>query len=259
MNNTEKTIIGFSIAAFLTSVAYAIFGKRIHSKFTENKDRKEVKISKTLNAEGGINIIVPITNKAFYKDADKTGIKNKLSNIYNKYKSIIDVVSKINKVPVNLIKSVIFIESAGNENALNGAAVGLMQVEYTSATDIITRERKAGKLTEQEKLLLKKYLGDAIYKKVMVAQMGDSFITKSQMLNPELNILIGTMYLGQVLDKEKNRLDRMIARYNLGFYTKKIPQTGTVEDVLASAELRQVTKDYILKLGGKNGTLDLLS
>jgi len=257
MNNTEKTIIGFSIAAFLTSVAYAIFGKRIHSKFTERKNSKLIEFTKTVNAEGSLSISVPLINKAYYKANERSAIKSKLDTIYGKYKSFIDLAAKLNNVSIALIKSFIFIESAGNENAANGNAIGLMQVDFNSVTDIITRERKSGKLTEQEKLIIKKHIGQARYDKVMKAAMGEIHFTKADMLKPELNIIIGSMYLSQCIAKEKGRIDRATIRYNLGYFTKSIPE-GDIKTILESDKLRQITKDYILKLGGVNGTLDIL-
>lgn len=262
MDTKDKVLLGFSIATFFTSVAYAVFGKKIHARITENKnDREPLAFTKSLNAVGSIQTAIPITKKGFYTSTESAAIKSKLDAIYKANKSIIDTCSKLNKIPVSLINSVIFIESAGDKNAVNGYAVGLMQIEYTSATDIVTRERQNKTLTEQEKVLIKKYVGEAKFNKIMKASMGDSFFTKAEVLKPELNILLGTMYLGQIIKKENvnstGRLDRMIIRYNLGFYTKKIP-SGDVNAVLNSPNVRQVSKDYVLKLGGKNGTLDLL-
>jgi len=257
MNTTEKIFLGFSITALLSSVAYAIFGKRIHSKITERKNSKLIEFTKTVNAEGSLSISVPLINKAYYKANEKSAIKSKLDTIYGKYKSFIDLAAKLNNVSTALIKSFIFIESAGNENAANGNAIGLMQVDFNSVTDIITRERKSGKLTEQEKLIIKKHIGQARYDKVMKAAMGEIHFTKADMLKPELNIIIGSMYLSQCIAKEKGRIDRAAIRYNLGYFTKSIPE-GDTKTIIDSPKLRQISKDYVLKLGGVNGTLDIL-
>lgn len=207
-----------------------------------------------------MNVKLPITSKSFYGDDEKPAIKAKLLEIYANYKSIIDTVASLNNIPKELIISVIFIESRGDANAKTKYAVGLMQVSPSSATDIITRERSRGVLTQTEKNALKNMLGSTKYDKVMTAKMGDTIVTESDLFRPNVNILLGSMMLTQIIDDEskksggKLRLDKAIVRYNKGYYAQ-LPNVGT--DQLLS-KVPNESRDYILKLAGKDGTLDIL-
>lgn len=230
----------------------------------------------TANKQQTINnlkLIVNIPEVAeaykYYTDAVLPQNKAKLDSIKAQYGSIINYVSKITNVPVLLIIAFIFIESSSSPNAISPAgAVGLMQLKPASASDILVMEKMKNRLRPEEATILTKYLGarftDGIMKmkylgnKVTVGNVKSAtWVTKDDLLKPELNILIGSIYLAMLLAEEskdgKLRLDRVVVRYNKG-YRSDLP-SGTVHDVLASTKIPNESKDYIRKLLGVNGVI----
>ncbi len=216
------------------------------------------------------NVVIPAIGNKFYSDTEAPQVKSKIISIYNLYKSIIDNVAAICNVPIELLKSFIFIESAGDPNAISSAgAVGLMQIIPASASDILVLENKKKRLNKEEIAILTKHLGkrftDGILKmkflgdKVTVNGVTSSvWVTKEDLLNPELNILIGAIYLGLLIDEETDkkglRLDRVVLRYNRGYFSK-IDKKVDMKTLAVNSPTE--SKNYIYKLLGTNGTLDL--
>lgn len=262
LSNGDKIALGVSISTFAASVVYAIFGKKIHQTLVEEKSRTPITLTRSMSADGisSASIKVPMTTKSYYNDDQAKANKIVMDKIYAKYKTIIDTVAQINKIPPQLIVAIIFLESGGNET-VNTGAVGLMQIGANGMTDTITMERKKGNLTESEKVILKRNLSASKYAKVMNAKQGDSFLTNAECLKPELNILLGTMLFMMIYDREEkktsqSRLDRTIIGYNRGFYAK-IPD-GDTNSLIANSKLPSVTRSYITKFVGKKGALDVL-
>ncbi|MEY5048909.1 MAG: hypothetical protein RLZZ175_2268 [Bacteroidota bacterium] len=213
------------------------------------------------------DIQLPFINKAYYQSKDISNNAKVLAQIKADYGSIITSISAMTKVPEKLIYAMIFIESQGKVNVISGRAIGLMQVDYTSAGDIIFFENKQNRLGDTEKALLRKYLSSRLDCILSMKYMGHKLkcnnnlgyvFTKSDLLKPELNILIGAIYLGILLDEhvENNvvRLDKIVLRYNKGFFTK-FPKGATKETVYNSANA--VSQAYIKKLGGINSVLSI--
>ena len=75
-----------------------------------------------------------------------------------------------------------------------------------------------------------------------------------------VNILIGAIYLGILIDEETEgnevRLDKVVIRYNKGYYADKQGKglIGDLDSLFASENTE--SKNYVLKLLGINGTLD---
>ena len=88
-------------------------------------------------------------------------------------------------------------------------------------------------------------------------------LTQADLQNPELNILVGSIILGQYLDTKwgtengQARMDRVIARYNWGQAGFNRTQIGekSLDQVLKSVP--DVTRVYINKMLGQNGALDI--
>jgi soluble lytic murein transglycosylase-like protein len=219
-----------------------------------------------------LNIRIPATPISFYPDDQKSVIKKRLTDIYSQYKKEIDFVSSATKLPANLITSFIFIESNGKVNAVSSAkAVGLMQIIPTSASDILVLENKKGRLTEPEKKILTQKLGSRFTDGVLKMKfLGDkvkvdgvyssSFVIQKDLFDPLLNILIGSIYLGLLVDEHTEgkdiRLDKVVIRYNRGYFSDNRGKNivGTLENVIKNVPTE--SKNYVLKLLGKNGTLD---
>lgn len=222
-----------------------------------------------------IDVKIPAINQSFYSDSEKKQTKDKLNAIYLKYKSYIDQAARLTNVDKDMITSLIFIESSGDSNAVsNAGAVGLMQLIPAAASDILVMENMKKRLTDGEKSILSRHLGsrftNGIMKMKYLGQQvvadgvsGSVWVTKKDLLNPELNILIGAIYLGLLIDESvedgKLRLDKIIVRYNIGYFAQKrgtlLPKSVQLSML---SNLPTETKKYILKFAGINGTLDLL-
>lgn len=228
-------------------------------------------------------IKAPAISNKFYQDSEIPAIKDKLAEIRSKYGRIIDLVATITNVPAKIITSFIFIESRGDERAESficrsskpyECPVGLMQITPETATGVIFYENKQGRLLPEEKSILQKYISksklECIYSMqyfghpvkcsnvtIKAGNRVGQIIEKKDLFNPELNILIGTMLLGQLIDQHMEggspRLDKVVVRYNAGYFYK--PQGNTIQQTvnLVNAESR----NYIYKLLGDNGVLSL--
>lgn len=211
-----------------------------------------------------VNFNIPaITGVKAYKDTEVPLIKKNIASMYAKHKKTIDAAAIYNKLPKELINGFIFIESSGKEDAVSSAgAVGLMQLTQQTANDVVRRDMQKKWFTNAEKNILVKYIGVEKANKLMASKIGDTtvYITKEDLKKPELNIMLGTAYLGQIVDKlntEKDlRLDKAIILYNRGFYTNIKNLKGGYADVMATQPTE--TKNYILKLVAQNGVLDII-
>jgi soluble lytic murein transglycosylase-like protein len=219
-----------------------------------------------------LNIKIPATDKSFYPDEQKSGIKKRLTDIYSQFKKQIDIVSSATNIPANLIVSFIFIESNGKANVVSGAkAVGLMQVIPSSASDILVLENKKGRLTAPEKEILTQKLGKRFTEGILkMRYLGDKvkvdgvyssvFVTQDDLFDPLLNIIIGSIYLGMLIDEHTEgqdiRLDKVVIRYNRGYFSDSRGKNlvGSLDNIIRSVPTE--SKNYVLKLLGKNGTLD---
>lgn len=218
-----------------------------------------------------LNVKVPVLADKFYTDAEAPLVKRKMDEITATYFNIINEVSDATRVPIPLIVSFVFIESAGKVNAISSSgAVGLMQLSPKSGSDILVIENKRDRLRDKERELLTKYLGDRFTEGILkMKYLGDkvtvngvrsaTWVTKEDLLKPELNLLIGSIFLSSLMDESTKdgdlRLDKVVVRYNKGYFTKK-GLDGDVKSVMANAPSE--SKAYIKKLIGTNGTLDLL-
>lgn len=219
-----------------------------------------------------LNVSVPAIQKAFYPNEQRSAIRKKLDQIYSDYAKEIKLVSSITNVPEKLITSFIFIESGGNPKVVSSAkAVGLMQLIPTSANDILVIENQKNRLSDAEKKVLAEKLGNRFTSGILkmrylgdMVKVGDgfssSFVTQQDLFDPLLNILIGSIYLGLLVDEHTEgssiRLDKVVIRYNRGYFSdnKGKNLVGRVEDIVARVPTE--SKNYVLKLLGVNGTLD---
>lgn len=220
-----------------------------------------------------VGVTLPMTQVSYYKPAQWPAIHAKVSETFKLYGKIITLVAKLVNVPVPILNAFIFIESAGKASIVSSAgAVGLMQITPDTATNIIHTEHKEGRLSKAEMDLLRKHLGKKLDCILSFKYMNQSLpcnkntgkvITKEDLLKPELNILIGAILLGNLIDKHTEnkvvRLDKVIVRYNAGYNYK--PQGNTVEETMAFAKKKggAETANYISKLVGPNGVLTNLA
>ena len=213
----------------------------------------------------GSSIIVPAVSDSFYKTADVPKVKNVLAKIGHDYSNEIYQAEKLTNVPAPLILAYIFAESGGKKDAASHAgAIGLMQLIPISAASVVLLENKKKRLSEEEKEVIAKYIGEVRLNRLLKAsnlsQIKADMITKKDLLNPELNILIGSIFIGLLIDEQtesgKVRLDKVTMRYNKGYFFK--PKGETEQETLALAKkMSAETSAYIVKITGKNGLLDM--
>jgi soluble lytic murein transglycosylase-like protein len=192
----------------------------------------------------------------------KESIIKMMDNIFKKYGSYIDFVSKESNLPKEMIASFIAVESGGNPTAGSSGHVtqGLMQWNRTFAKDMLEREKSQERMTkaEQDKL--------ASFGITFDANGKTRAITNADQLKPELNILIGSMLLGQLVDTDwgtengEIKLDRVIAVYNAGAFgdtgKKARSKAYKTPKDLANA-VNSTTSAYIKKILGTDGALHL--
>jgi soluble lytic murein transglycosylase-like protein len=211
----------------------------------------------------------------------REAIKGQVANIMKKYGSFIKTASENSRIPAQVIASFIAVESGGNPTAggSSSATQGLMQWNRNFAKNILETEYKLGRLTPEEKSILAKY-GITFN-----AQGQTRAITQADAIKPELNILIGTILLGQYADSYHDggkstlvggvrrkwaiddqdgelRLDRIVAVYNAGAYGDTGSKARTINHSTAKQladNVNTTTRSYIAKMLGVNGAMDVAS
>lgn len=219
-----------------------------------------------------MSLSIPMYNISFYSASQAAQIKSRLTQIKNMYSEEIATASRLCNVPDYIIVALIFNESAGNAQARSSAgAIGLMQLKPQSANDTIFTENKKGRLTQNEKDYLQVQLDDrldAIFKMKYLSQPlpvnnnTGNVVTKDDLYNPLFNILCGTILIGLLIDQEKDvngvlHIDRAFLRYNKGYFYK--PKGTTFADTLTSQKPGTESYNYLLKMCGKNGLLELMA
>lgn len=215
------------------------------------------------------NIKVPLIKGSFYDNVAARANKDKVENLIRpKYGDLIDRVADLVGLPSVLIESFIFIESGGKETAQSPYATGLMQLNGATASDTLVFEKGAGRLDKGEIEILKKYLGSrySLLEKVKPKQrsIGKTFVTNADLFKPEFNVLVGSILLKQLTDEftenGKIRFDKVITVYNGGRYGKAAKKViafkGSIDEMLSFVP--KETSNYIKKLVGTNGVLDVL-
>ena len=215
-----------------------------------------------------LDVKIPQTQQNFYKNTEVPLIQKKFDTIEKNYKQFIDNTATLTGVDRNVIKSFIFIESGGNPNAETPYAVGLMQVSTAGASDALVYEKSSGRLSADEEAILKKTLGAKMSNlnnlKPNQKSTGKTWVSRTELLVPEFNILVGSIMLKQMIDEYaengKARLDKVAVVYNTGKFSKigktAIAHKGNTDSLIAAIPKGQA--DYIRKLVGINSTLDIL-
>lgn len=197
--------------------------------------------------------------------ATREGLKNEMKKVWDKYGKYFKKFAETSKVPAEVLFAFTMIESGGNPLAggESSPTQGLMQWNrnYAAGTGnpdyTLTKEFTKGRLNEAEKEVLKR-------NNINFDANGNTrSLTQKDLQNAELNILIGSIILGQYMDKDWGtengnlRMDRIIALYNwgLGGFNKNNIAKKNLQEVLAS--IPAGTQSYVKKMLGLNGTLDI--
>jgi len=202
----------------------------------------------------------------------RASIVNMVDKIIYNYSKILKIASDNSKIPIPVLVSFIAVESGGNATAGGSGSEtqGLMQWNRKYAQNFLEAEFKMNRLTPEEKKILSQY-------NINFDKFGKTrIITQSDLVKPELNILIGSILLGQYLDsyfdggKKSNvwavddnnsiRIDRIIAVYNSGAYGdtgKKARLNNYATPSLLAKNVNPITRSYIAKILGINGAMDV--
>ncbi|OJW76297.1 transglycosylase SLT domain-containing protein [Spirosoma sp. 48-14] len=216
---------------------------------------------------------VPMTAEMYYTASQAVGNLDMVRSIRNQYGTFIQQASELTNVPSAVIEAFCFIESAGNPNAKSSAgAVGLMQLTPDTCVTAIHLDNKENRVSDEQLDLLASYLGNKLVNIRKLRYLGDdkagnTKLVASEVMSPEVNLLIGAMLLGRLIDESTQiltltdqliRWDKVVFRYNAGYFYKI--KAKTFAGVLAEAKAKATeTGNYILKLVGKNGLLDTLT
>jgi len=209
----------------------------------------------------------------------RESIAGQVKKIMQKYGAYVKWSADNSKVPMEVLAGFIAVESGGDSTAGGSGSItqGLMQWNRQYVYASLEAESKLGRMTPAERDKLKSF-GITFNASHKINRQ----ITQADQIKPELNIVIGTILLGQYIDSMHDggkktisggkqvfwakdddgelRLDRIIAVYNGGAYgeggTKarglKYPTAKSLADAVNS-----VTSSYIKKVMGKNGALDV--
>lgn len=192
----------------------------------------------------------------------RASIKGMMQKIWTNYGKYIKFASENSKIPAPMLTAFIAVESGGNPTAGGSASKtqGLMQWNRDYAKSQLEDELAKKRLTPDEKDKL------AAFGIKFDSSGKTRTITQADQVKPELNILIGSIVLGQLVDTTWGtdngviRLDRVISVYNAGPYgdTGKKARFGGHKTPLELANVvNTTTRSYIQKMMGKDGALDI--
>jgi len=211
----------------------------------------------------------------------REAIKNVIGRGWAKFGGFFQQAAKTSNIPVEMLVAFATVESNLNPNAQAGVSMGAGQTPSTTglmqwdrrdgyANEVLTNEFKTGRMSEAEKAILKR-------KGVKWDAKGNfSPITQAQQLDPELNILIGSIWIGQLADsifhgeKESTlwggkdgvtHLDRIIIVYNTGGGGEdgKKARFGNLDTLQLANKVNSTSRAYIKKAMGVDGALDIIT
>jgi soluble lytic murein transglycosylase-like protein len=225
---------------------------------------------------------VPAMKASFYTDSQvNTSVKPIINRIKTStyYPTLQRYARKMN-IPENVLIAFYGVESAGNDKVgMNSAgAIGLGQVTRPTAYDAIKKEIIDGYMTDDEKAYVKRKV-PALGKNNFKIKYGDfegvgpyssNSSVQSQLLtalrdDTEFNIFISSIILAQLAERYRDmngvpKLHQVIAHYNggrrNGDRSKAYPNAW---DAVKATDLPTETKNYMKKLVGTNGFLDVLT
>lgn len=218
------------------------------------------------------------------KTVQKT-IKDGLKN----YGTYFKFASENSKIPLEVLLAFAAVESGIGRNIGNAGHItrGIMQWNRDLVWASLEYEKKAGRMTSGEEAKLKSFgLTFSSAGKLLLNGSPIKTIPESTQIKPELNILVGSILLGQYIDslhdggkttKDSSgnvikwaadangnlRMDKVIAVYNAGAYgdtgkkARTSPSTYPTPKSFADA-INPTTKKYINSILGKGGYFDVL-
>lgn len=217
---------------------------------------------------------------SFYSDSQvNTSVKPIINRIKSAaYYPILKRYATKMSIPENVLIGFYGVESGGNDKVgMNSAgAVGLGQVTRPAAYDAIKKEIIDGYMTDDEKAYVKRKVPALGVNDFRIKYGGFDGITyqgntavQSQLLSAlndaEFNIFVSSMILAQLAERYRDtngvpKLHQVIAHYNGGRkYGDRSKAYPNAWDAVNATDLPTETKNYMKKLVGTNGFLDVLT
>jgi len=180
-----------------------------------------------------------------------------IKSINSNYGSIISKYEQPLSMPKAIVVSVIGTESGGKMVGKNAyGAIGLMQVTYPTFVETTTQWKK---YTNQDLPIFLKQNIDRL-----APNKSQSAIESKLSSSPELNILVGMMFLRLLSERFGGNFNRVLVAYNAGAYTKSqnvgtTPIKTPIDTALLVSDKRVPTqsRNYLEKVLGKDGFLEL--
>lgn len=224
------------------------------------------------------NVIIKkrYTDLAFYEAKESAEFRQKREDLMARYGNEVTEAARLTNIPLTVLQGIILIENAQlNPTFINPFGfIGLGQVNPATASDVIIREKKKKRLSNDEINALRRTLSarlDVLFKSDIdpktpgnqAIDLGFSIVNQKDLQNVGFNLLVSAMYASQLIDEEIEntkegdllRLDRVIVRYNQGYYFK--PGAGNTDALIT--KLSTEPRNYIKKMVGARGMMETLS
>jgi len=180
-----------------------------------------------------------------------------IKSINSSYGSIISKYEQPLSMPKAIVVSVMGTESGGKMVGKNAyGAIGLMQITYPTFVETTTQWKK---YTNQDLPIFLKQNIDRL-----APNKSQSAIESKLASSPELNILVGMMFLRLLSERFGGNFNRVLVAYNAGAYTKSqnvgtTPIKTPIDTALLVSDKRVPTqsRNYLEKVLGKDGFLEL--
>jgi soluble lytic murein transglycosylase-like protein len=193
---------------------------------------------------------------------------NLLKSIYAVNKNAVNKWGEIFDIDNSIILSFIVTESGGKDSAPNQyGATGIMQMTAPTVWEILAKWKAivGSELPNEAKAYFNKVLPESknFNPNVQPSTSLKSKITNLLQNNREFSIAIGIANLRWLLEAYSNRLtspiNKVMVSYNSGYYgTKnKIIGSPTTESLILNKSLAKESRNYLLKMLGKNGFIQL--
>ena len=223
---------------------------------------------------------IPALKASFYTDAQvATNVKPIISRIKASayYPKVIAYSNRMG-MPVEFLVAIIGTESGGNNVGENSfGAIGLTQMTRATAYDTILKEVKLGFLMDFEKDYIKKMvpafktknfaIKAGVFEGLYPVSRGSTIWNQlgTALKDPEFNIFMSSMRLSQLAYQFRDsqgvpQLHKVLGRYNGTIATgERVAKYKNAWDAAAASDVPTETRNYIKKVLGVNGFLDVMT
>lgn len=219
-----------------------------------------------------LNIPMLARSHSDFKPSDVARHQSAADHLRATYGREIEQASRLNNVPEYLLMAMLLTENedAKPDSVNRTGAVGLGQIKPFAGADMIALANTKKLLTDDKKAVLRKALGSQLDRLLKVDDTGVFKNSDWQRImlpvlqGPEFNIMVAALTLSLYVREHSTggqlRSDYISARYNQGYYllsARKISKALTTDELISAVPAE--AKDYILKVCGRNGWLDILT